>query len=89
MQLTVTDTRQYIDSDGDVLLALVLRNTGANTIYFGWEDTTVATAGANQGVPLEVDEMLAMAGRDIDVGGRLFLVCASGQSSTLNYTMRK
>jgi hypothetical protein len=89
MQITVTETRQSIGGGGDVVMGLILRNTGSNTIYFGWEDTTVATAGANQGVPLEADEMLAMAGRDIDVGGKLFLVCASGQTSTLNYTMRK
>jgi membrane-bound lytic murein transglycosylase len=88
MQITVTDTRTYLEANGPQVMAMVIRNTGANTIYFGWEDTTVAAAGANQGVPLEPDEMVAFAGRDIDVGGRLFLVCAATETSTLNFTKR-
>lgn len=89
MQMTVTDSRQYIPTNGDVFLAMILRNTGSNTIFYGWEDTTSAAAGANQGVPLEADELLSLAGRDIDVAGRLFVICATGLTSTLNYTIRR
>lgn len=87
MQITVTDTPTYLP-EAIGRKQLILRNTGSNTVYYGWESTVSATAGASQGVPLKADEPLSFAGRDLDLSGRLYLVCASGQTTTINYTQR-
>lgn len=88
MQLTVTDTLTAANNIPEATLRkqLVIRNTGANVVYFGWEATVSAAAGANQGVPLEPDEFLTFAGPELDLRSTLFLVCATGQSTTVNYT---
>lgn len=67
---------------------LVLRNTGSNTVYFGWEGDVTAAAGATQGVPLKADEVLSFGGRDLDLQGELRLITASGETTTVNYTHR-
>ena len=84
MQITITETPQTLTARNR-RAKLVLRNTGSNTIYFGWETTTTASS-TTQGVPLKADEILTIAGRDLDCAQGIILVCAAGQTSTLNYT---
>jgi len=67
---------------------LILRNTGESTVFLGWESTTSATAGADQGLPLEAGEFLSFGGRDLDLQSDLKLVCAAGESTTVNYMDR-
>jgi hypothetical protein len=84
MQITVTETAQTLTARNQ-RAKLVLRNTGANIIYFGWETSTTAS-GSTQGVPLEADEVVTLAGRDVDCAQGIILICGAGQTSTLNYT---
>ena len=84
MQITITDEVQSLHRPGAKLL--LMQNTGAKTLYYGYESTTVAAAGANQGVPLLAGQQLSANGRDSGLNGNLRLVCASGESTTVNYT---
>jgi len=84
MQITITDSPQTLTAVNR-RSKIVLRNTGSSTIYFGWEPTTTAT-GDTQGVPLKADEALTLAGRDVDCAQGIVFVCATDDTSTLNYT---
>ena len=88
MKITVTDTQTSIPAAGTGRRQLILRNTGSSTVYLGWESTMVATDNANQGVPLLADETISFGGPDLDLRGALYLVCASTESTTVNYTQR-
>lgn len=66
---------------------LILCNTGANPVYYGWE-ANLAGGGNNQGVPLNPGATIAFAGRDLDISDELRLVCAAGQTTTVNFTQR-
>ena len=91
MKITVADTLNKIDPQGLNPSQLIVRNTGSESVYFAWEEPASAAAlhtGAAQGVPLKADEMLCFAESEIDLNGPLHLVCASGESTTLNYTYR-
>ena len=87
--LTVTDA--LTDANNIPALSgrkqLMIRNTGENAVYFGWEPN-VSNSGAHQGVPLEPGEFIAFAGRDLDISDSLRLICADGESTTINYTQR-
>ncbi|HYF37660.1 MAG TPA: hypothetical protein VD994_20330 [Prosthecobacter sp.] len=88
MQLTVSNAKASRLECTLQTRRLILRNTGTNTIYFGYEPTVTA-AGETQGVPLKPDEILTL-----DQGGQAFqdsfyMICAAGQTSTINYTSRE
>lgn len=84
MKITVTETRTAIPaaSGRGQLIAV---NTGAKNAYYGWENTVTAS-GDTQGVPVEPGAPIAMAGRDIDLTQPLYLICATGESTTINFT---
>lgn len=89
-QLTVTDTLTAANNipSRPGRKMLILRNTGDATVFLGWETTTSATAGADQGLPLEAGEFLSFGGRDLDLQSDLKLVCATGETTTVNYIDR-
>lgn len=91
MKITVTDALNKIDPQGLNPSQLIVRNTGSSTVYFAWEEPASAAAlhtGDAQGVPLKADEMLCFADAEIDLNGPLHLVCATGESTSINYTFR-
>lgn len=86
MQITINDTQTLLDIPLGVAL-VEIANTGSATVYRGWE-TFVEAAGANQGVPLATGHQILYGGAQIPLSGQtLRLVCATGESTTLNYTM--
>jgi len=91
MKITVSNTLNKIDPQRLDPSQLIVRNTGSSTVFFSWEEPASAAAlhtGAAQGVPLKADEMLCFADREIDLNAPLHLVCASGESTTVNFTYR-
>lgn len=89
MQVTVTST---LDSANNIPAKpgrkqLMLRNTGDNTVYYGWE-ADVSAAGATQGIPLEPDEFIAWGGKDLDLNSELKLICGAGETTTVNYSQK-
>lgn len=84
MQVTVTATQSQLPALHH-RRKLILANTGSNVIYYGWEETTSAS-GDNQGIPLAASAQVSLNGGDIGLSNTLYLICASGQTSTLNYT---
>jgi hypothetical protein len=89
MQLPITSTKLAKLSGTVQTRRLLLRNTGSSTAYFGFEDTVTASAGATQGVPLKADEILAIDQDGKGFGDSLYFICASGQTTTINYTRRE
>lgn len=85
MKITVTEEVQTLVMPGRK--HLTLRNTGASNLYVGWEPETTA-GGATQGVLVEPGEFYAPAGRDLDLSAPLRLVCAAGETTTINYTQK-
>jgi hypothetical protein len=89
MQITVSDELTSIIPLTSAPSQLIVRNTGSDTVYFGWEPCTVAEAGESQGVPLAPDETITFGGPDLNLNGPLFFICATSGSTTINYTQRR
>lgn len=89
MQVTVTSTLLTANNIPSKIgrKQLMLRNTGENVVYYGWEADVSATGGT-QGIPLEPDEFIAFGGQDLDLGSELKLICAAGQTTTVNYSQK-
>lgn len=66
---------------------LLGRNTGSSTIYFGFSAAVVGYDDAAQGIPIEAGEIFKYDGRD-KYPQSLYLVCATGESSTFNYDLQ-
>lgn len=87
MKIDVTETQTSLPSMSG-RKQLIIENSGASDLYYGWEKSTVATDNEYQGVKLAAGAVIAFADPHIDLGGALFLICATGQSTTVNYTQR-
>lgn len=87
MKVTVTDAHNAANDipARNGRKQLLMRNTGANPVYYAWE-SNVTASGAAQGIPLNAGEFIAFAGKDLDLNSSLKLVCAAGQYTTVNYT---
>lgn len=86
MQITATDKQVLLEIPLGATL-VEIANTGSNTVYRGWE-TTVSAAGDSQGVPLAAGNQIIYGGGQLPISGRtLRFICASGQSTTINYTI--
>lgn len=64
---------------------IVFRNTGPNTVYWGFEPTTSA-AGPAQGVPLLTDDGFILDG-DGRIGVTVYFAAAAG-GNFINYTQQ-
>ena len=87
MQITVTDEQTFINASRIPVKASVFKNTGEDTVYFGFEEATAAS-GEDQGIPLAAGETLTMAGEDLELGRRVFFICATDETTTVNYTLK-
>ena len=86
MKIDVTDTSAAIpDLPGEH--RLLGRNTGSSTIYFGFRESVVGDDDDLQGIPIEAGEMFEYSGID-KYQDSLYLVCATGESSTFNYDVQ-
>lgn len=76
--------------------ALVIRNIGSTTIYWGFHAGVTASEGPYQGIPLApatsiggtapFGEQLAFGGDGIPVQGPLYFVCDAGITGKINWT---
>ena len=86
MQITITEKPTPLAIPQGCSL-LELENTGAESIFRGWEPTTTGTAGAKQGLTLAAGEQIIYGGQGVPLSMRtLYLACNTGLTSTLNYT---
>ncbi len=85
--ISVTDAGQTIPAGRRS--QLILRNEGADDVRIGWETAVTNDATAEtDGMLLKLDEVVAFGGADLDIGGALKLICASGETATVSYTER-
>lgn len=84
MKITVTDELTEVPARPG-RKQLLVKNTGEKTAYLSWEDNVVAEDTGYQGYPLAPDADFNGAGRDIDISGPLYCICAAGEQTTLNY----
>ncbi len=82
-KITVTDTAQNLTLPNAKIIELV--NTGAATVYYGFEKTVTAADNANQGIPMEPGVNKFLSGKEI-CSRAIRLVCATGQSTVIHYT---
>ena len=86
MKIEITDEAALIPFTADKH-RLLGRNTGSSTIYFGFSEAVVGDDDAAQGIPIEAGEIFKYDGRD-KYPQSLYLVCATGESSTFNYDLQ-
>ena len=87
MQLTITDQLTLLEIPLGVSL-LEIANTGSATAYRAWERQLQAAPGPLQGVPLGAGNQILYGGAQVPLSGQtLRFICATGDTTTINYTM--
>jgi hypothetical protein len=88
MKITVTELGVSIPLTEQTTI-LEVHNTGSSTVYRGWEPATTASDDANQGLPLAADKAIVYGGHGVGLQrGNLYLITASGETTTVNYSLK-
>jgi len=67
---------------------LILFNEGPNDVRGGWESNLTNDGTATDGMLIPAGSPVAVSGREIDVSGEFFLVCAAGETAKVSYTQK-